>query len=395
MYEAYFGLSRKPFQLTPDPEVFFASTGHQKALSYLQYGLSQGEGFIVITGNVGTGKTTIANHLISQLEEDNIVARQLVTPNLSPDDLIEAITKLFRLHPQGDTKAAHISELTDYMRRLNALGRRMLLIIDEAQNLPVESIEELRMLSNIQVDGKSIIQSFLLGQTELEGVLSAPVMEQFRQRVIASASLTSLTEDELYNYINYRMQKAGWQEEPLFTRDSVTAIHKFTDGIPRKINTFLDRVLLFSYMEEKRSIDVSVINDVIKEVSSELNHQMVGDSATSRTGGMPRSTPASRNFMDRDLMAPAMSDAEMAEIDSALLGGGLGGVMDTTKIETLLESLIAMNRRSVLLQSQILKELKLQNAPLKETEQSTTAQPTSPVSEASSQQKNLATENKK
>ena len=395
MYEAYFGLSRKPFQLTPDPEVFFASTGHQKALSYLQYGLSQGEGFIVITGNVGTGKTTIANHLISQLEEDNIVARQLVTPNLSPDDLIEAITKLFRLHPQGDTKAAHISELTDYMRRLNALGRRMLLIIDEAQNLPVESIEELRMLSNIQVDGKSIIQSFLLGQTELEGVLSAPVMEQFRQRVIASASLTSLTEDELYNYINYRMQKAGWQEEPLFTRDSVTAIHKFTDGIPRKINTFLDRVLLFSYMEEKRSIDVSVINDVIKEVSSELNHQMVGDSATSRTGGMPRSTPASRNFMDRDLMAPAMSDAEMAEIDSALLGGGLGGVMDTTKIEALLESLIAMNRRSVLLQSQILKELKLQNAHLKETEQSTTAQPTSPVSEASSQQKNLATANKK
>lgn len=357
MYEAYFGLNRKPFQLTPDPEVFFASTGHQKALSYLQYGLSQGEGFIVVTGNVGTGKTTIANHLIAQLEEDNIVARQLVTPNLSPDDLIIAITKLFRLHPQGDTKAAHIAELTDYMRRLNALGRRLLLIIDEAQNLPVESIEELRMLSNIQVDGKSIIQSFLLGQTELEGVLSAPVMEQFRQRVIASASLTPLSEDELYNYINYRMQKAGWQEEPLFTRDSVTAIHKFTDGIPRKINTFLDRVLLFSYMEEKRSVDVEVIQDVIKEVSSELNHQMDGEGMSSRTGGMPRSTPASRNFVDRDLMS---NDPEMAAIDSALMGAD----MNTAKIEALLESLIAMNRRSVILQNQILKELKLQNSKL-------------------------------
>lgn len=386
MYEAYFGLSRKPFQLTPDPEVFFASTGHQKALSYLQYGLSQGEGFIVITGNVGTGKTTIANHLISQLEEENIVARQLVTPNLSPDDLIVAITKLFRLHPQGDTKAAHIAELTDYMRRLNALGRRMLLIIDEAQNLPVESIEELRMLSNIQVDGKSIIQSFLLGQTELEGVLSAPVMEQFRQRVIASASLTPLSEEELYNYINYRMQKAGWQDEPLFTKDSVAAIHKFTTGIPRKINTFLDRVLLFSFMEEKRSIDVEVINDVIQEVSSELNHQMDGDGLSSRTGGMPRSTPASRNFVDRDLMAgSAAQDAEMAEIDSAIMGSGLGGALDTTKIETLLESLLAMNRRSVILQSQILKELRFQNESLREN-QSVAAQTTDNLGSSSATQ---------
>lgn len=367
MYESYFGLSRKPFQLTPDPEVFFASTGHQKALSYLQYGLSQGEGFIVITGNVGTGKTTIANHLISQLEEDNIVARQLVTPNLSPDDLIISISKLFRLHPNGDTKAAHIAELTDYMRRLNTLGRRMLLIIDEAQNLPVESIEELRMLSNIQVDGKSIIQSFLLGQTELEGVLSAPVMEQFRQRVIASASLTALSEEELYNYINYRMQKAGWQEEPLFSRDSVAAVHQFTDGIPRKINTFLDRVLLFAYMEEKRSIDVDVVNEVIKEVSSELNHQMDGDGASSRTGGMPSSTPASRNYIDRELTRKAGSlanDPEMAEIDNALLGSD----MNTAKIETLLESILVMNRRSVLLQSQILKELKIQNVKVSNSE---------------------------
>ena len=153
------------------------------------------------------------------------------------------------------------------------------------------------------------------------------------------------------------MQKAGWQEDPLFTRDSVTAIHKFTDGIPRKINTFLDRVLLFSYMEEKRSVDVEVIQEVIKEVSSELNHQMDGEGMSSRTGGMPRSTPASRNFVDRDLMS---NDPEMAAIDSALMGAD----MNTAKIEALLESLIAMNRRSVILQNQILKELKLQNSKL-------------------------------
>ena len=361
MYEEFFGLTRKPFQLTPDPEIFFASTGHQKALSYLQYGLTQSEGFIVITGNVGTGKTTIANHLISQLEEENIVARQLVTPNLSPDDLIISITKLFRLHPEGDTKAAHIAELTDYMRRLSAMGRRMLLIIDEAQNLPVESIEELRMLSNIQVDGKSIIQSFLLGQTELEGVLSAPIMEQFRQRVIASASLNPLGELELYNYINFRMNKAGWQGEPLFSQEAVSLVHKFTDGIPRKINTFLDRVLLFTFMEEKHTIDVDVINDVIKEVSSELNHQ-VDDVQTIRHSGMP-ATASNPNAggnktdvsgRDKDFMP---SESELADLNSALMGSGL----NTEKIETLLESILMMSRRSLLVQSQILKELKIQN----------------------------------
>ncbi len=362
MYEEFFGLSRKPFQLTPDPEIFFASTGHQKALSYLQYGLTQSEGFIVITGNVGTGKTTIANHLISQLEEQNIVARQLVTPNLSPDDLIVAITKLFKLHPEGNTKAAHIAELTDYMRRLNALGRRMLLIIDEAQNLPVESIEELRMLSNIQVDGKSIIQSFLLGQSELEGILSAPIMEQFRQRVIASASLTPLSEQELSNYINFRMNKAGWQGEPLFSDEAVSVVHKFTDGIPRKINTFLDRVLLFTYMEEKHAIDVEVINDVIKEVSSELNHQvddgldMMRNHQVPATASNPNAGGVKAQLAggDKDFNP---TDSELADLNSALMDGGF----NSEKIETLLESLLMMNRRSLLVQSQILKELKTQN----------------------------------
>lgn len=362
MYEEFFGLSRKPFQLTPDPEIFFASTGHQKALSYLQYGLTQSEGFIVITGNVGTGKTTIANHLISQLEEQNIVARQLVTPNLSPDDLIVAITKLFKLHPEGNTKAAHIAELTDYMRRLSALGRRMLLIIDEAQNLPVESIEELRMLSNIQVDGKSIIQSFLLGQSELEGILSAPIMEQFRQRVIASASLTPLNEQELYNYINFRMNKAGWEGEPLFSEEAVSVVHKFTGGIPRKINTFLDRVLLFTYMEEKHSIDVEVINDVIKEVSSELNHQVDDGLDMKRNHQVPATASNPNAGGGKTQLAGGdkdynPTDSELADLNSALMDGGF----NSEKIETLLESLLMMNRRSLLVQSQILKELKIQN----------------------------------
>ena len=356
MYEEYFGLSKKPFQLTPDPEIFFASTGHQKALSYLQYGLSQGEGFIVITGNVGTGKTTIANHLIAQLEEENIIAKQLVTPNLSPDDLIVAITKLFHLHPEGDSKAAHISELTDYMRRLNSLGRRLLLIIDEAQNLPIESVEELRMLSNIQVDGKAIIQSFLLGQSELQDILSAPQMEQFRQRVIASASLTPLSEEELSNYIIYRMNMAGWKDDPLFSADAVAEVHAFTGGIPRKINTFLDRVLLYSYMEEKRKVDLGVIKQVIKEVSGELNHQDDHKPSNMEITHTATGTKLRPVAEEAPMKEQEVSDADLAELTSSL-----AGEMSTEKMETLLESILIMNRRSVLLQSQILKELKKQN----------------------------------
>ena len=355
MYEQYFGLNRKPFQLTPDPDIFFASTGHQKALSYLQYGLSQGEGFIVITGNVGTGKTTIANHLISQLQEDNIVAKQLVTPNLSPEDLIVAITKLFHLHPEGDSKAAHIAELTEYMRRLGSLGRRLLLIIDEAQNLPIESVEELRMLSNIQVDGKAIIQSFLLGQSELQDILSAPQMEQFRQRVIASASLTPLTAEELSNYISYRMAKAGWEGEPLFSHDAIVRVHQFTEGIPRKINTFLDRVLLYSYMEEIKHIDVQVIEDVVKEVSGELNHQDADRPRDMQLTHTATGTKlrAVKDLPKEDIKEQDVSDAELAEITSSL-----GGDFNTEKLEALLESVLIMNRRSVLLQGQILKELR-------------------------------------
>ena len=384
MYEEYFGLSKKPFQLTPDPEIFFASTGHQKALSYLQYGLSQREGFIVITGGVGTGKTTIANHLIAQLEEDQIIAKQLVTPNLSPEDLIVAITKLFHLHPDGDTKAAHISELTDYMRRLNSLGRRLLLIIDEAQNLPIESVEELRMLSNIQVDGKAIIQSFLLGQNELHDILSAPQMEQFRQRVIASASLTPLTEEELHNYINYRMMMAGWSKSPLFNHEAIAKAHAFTGGIPRKINTFLDRVLLYTCLEELDSVDLEVINAVIEEVSGELNHMdddkynttdmVITHTATGTKLMHPQKVSASQSEVasesdssEAEQSAPKtngaqvvesdqdVSDAELAQVSEAISSG-----MSTEKIETLLESILIMNRRSVLMQGQILKELRKQ-----------------------------------
>ena len=231
MYESFYGLDSKPFQLTPDPAFFFASKWHKRAMSYLQYGLSQAEGFIVITGDIGTGKTTIANSLLAEIEDD-IVAAQIVTPKLTPDELVKMVASKFEINTAGLTKADILKELESFLYALSQQGRRALLLVDEAQNLPLETIEELRMLSNFQQNGKPLLQSFLLGQEELQPILRAPNMEQFRQRIVASCHLAPLVADEVVRYIEYRMEHAGWNRGALFSQEAYSRIHEFTRGVP-------------------------------------------------------------------------------------------------------------------------------------------------------------------
>ena len=270
MYESYYGFSEKPFQLSPDPRFFFATNHHQRALSYLQYGLDQGEGFIVITGPIGTGKTTIARNLLSSIGDKNIVAAQLVTTKLSPDELLELVAAEFKIPLKGNSKAEILSSIEAFLIQLHKQGKRALLLVDEAQNLPSETVEELRMLSNFQLDDKPLIQSFLLGQEELKDIIQAPNMEQFRQRIIASAHLKPLNVEEVKNYINHRLQQAGCNKEALFSDDTFDAIHQKTLGVPRKINIFVDRLLLFGFLEELTTFGIDAINDVAEEMSIEL-----------------------------------------------------------------------------------------------------------------------------
>lgn len=269
MYENYYGLNSKPFQLTPDPSFFFASKWHKRAMSYLQYGLSQAEGFIVITGDIGTGKTTIANSLLDDIEDD-IVAAQIVTPKLSPDELVKMVAAKFELDTSDKTKADILKDLEVYLFQLHKQGKRALLLVDEAQNLPLETIEELRMLSNFQAAGKPLLQSFLLGQEELQPILRAPNMEQFRQRIVASCHLAPLTDTECREYIEYRLRHAGWNGSELFSQGAFDRIYQFTHGVPRKINTLMDRILLFGFLEELESLDEESVENVVREVSAEM-----------------------------------------------------------------------------------------------------------------------------
>ena len=277
MYENYYGFKERPFQLSPDPRFFFASNHHQRALSYLQYGLDQGEGFIVVTGPIGTGKTTIARNLLNNLGDSSIVAAQLVTTKLNPKELLELVVSEFSITVSGESKADLLQGIEKYLIQLHQQGKRALLVVDEAQNLPSETVEELRMLSNFQLDNKPLIQSFLLGQEELKGIIQAPNMEQFRQRIIASAHLKPLSSEEVKEYINHRLHQAGCNKEQVFSDTAFELIHEKTLGVPRKINIFVDRLLLFGFLEELESINVKAINEVAKEMEVELTGSLTGE----------------------------------------------------------------------------------------------------------------------
>ncbi|NRA53169.1 MAG: AAA family ATPase [Gammaproteobacteria bacterium] len=270
MYEAFYGLKHKPFQLSPDPAFFYSSDHHKKAISYLKYGLSQREGFIVITGAIGTGKTTIARSLLEQVDRDNIVAAQLVTTILNPTELLEMIVLSFGISSDAKNKTSLLHDLEQFLLSLHQQGKRAVLLVDEAQNLPAESVEELRMLSNFQVGKHPLFQSFLLGQDELRMIIQSPGMEQFRQRIIASCHLQALTLEETRNYIQHRLIQAGWQGESLISYSAFSIIHAKTQGIPRMINLFMDRLMLFGFIEELDYFNIEAVDCVIAEMSGEL-----------------------------------------------------------------------------------------------------------------------------
>jgi len=270
MYEAFYGLSSKPFQLNPDPKFYYSSKPHRRARSYLVYGVMRGEGFIVITGEVGAGKTTIVRDLLDSLENGSVLAAHLVSTQLGADDALKLVCAAFGvpLRP-GAGKADMLMALEAFFITQTTQGKRCLLIVDEAQNLQQYAVEELRMLSNFQFGDQALLQTFLIGQPEFRDMLQGPGMLQLRQRITARCHLGALDEDDTRAYIQHRLKCAGATDKPVFGPGVFHAIHQHAGGIPRRINTLCDRLLLQGYLSESAEITLQSVEDVLTEMREE------------------------------------------------------------------------------------------------------------------------------
>ena len=270
MFDDFYGLTGKPFQLTPDPAFYFRSTTHRKALSYLGYGLAQGEGFIVITGEVGAGKSTLVAHLMGTIDPQQLTVAQIVTSKLDEEEIVHVIAQSFGLDIDGHDKASALGAIEGFLHDEARAGRRCLLIVDESQNLSVEALEELRMLSNFQLGNHPLLQTLLLGQPEFRATLQGhEALEQLRQRVIAAHHLEPMERGEIEPYILHRLERVGWNGNPQFDQRVFAELYEASGGIPRRVNQIANRLLLLGAVEERSRIDGGMLKSVLDEMQAE------------------------------------------------------------------------------------------------------------------------------
>jgi general secretion pathway protein A len=267
MYERYFQLRERPFALSPDPDYLYPSKVHQEALSYLRYGIEGHAGFVVITGEIGSGKTTMLQSLLGRLDRNTTVAR-IVNTMLDPRELLEAIMLDFGMDPTGLSKPVLLHRLGEFLVHQRQAGRLTLLVIDEAQNLSLPALEEIRMLSNLETEKSKLIQIILIGQPELRDTLAMPKLEQLRQRITVSYHLQPLDSEETHNYINHRLRRAAIGPSMEFPREVTDMIHARSRGVPRIINVIADATLLFAYGVDRRDVDAVIVAEALEELDA-------------------------------------------------------------------------------------------------------------------------------
>ncbi len=271
MYDAFYGFTTPPFLLPPDERFFFGSEGHTRAIAHLGFGLEQGEGFVVITGEVGAGKTTLVERMWSRLDHQAYAITRIVTTQLSGDDLFRLAMAGFGVDVSGGDKAAIILRFMDVLREYHGIGRRCVLIVDEAQNLSKSAIEELRMLSNFGGSGTASVQTILLGQPEFRRMLASPELDQLRQRVIASFHLAPLGAGECQAYVMHRLATAGWTGMPAIEPRVFDIVFAATGGVPRRINRLFSRVLLLGSIEQAPTITAAMVEQTAEELARDLD----------------------------------------------------------------------------------------------------------------------------
>lgn len=269
MYSDFYNLTGQPFQLTPDHRFFYGSSVHKRAMAHLSFGLSQGEGFIVITGDVGAGKTTLMGHLLSTLDSSRYVSATLVTTQLAADDVLRMVASAFGIDQEQADKATLLRRIEAFCQANYQEGKHCLLLIDEVQNLSFQALEELRMLSNFQTDGTALVQSILLGQPQFRRTLASTDLDQLRQRVIASYHLGPISAQETRDYIRHRLTAVGWANDPALSEDAFSEIYRQTGGVPRRINVLCSRLLLFGFLEERHELDGTVVEQVADDLKQE------------------------------------------------------------------------------------------------------------------------------
>ena len=275
MYQSFYGFKTKPFQLTPDPEFLFMSRVHKRALTYLNYGVRDNYGFILLTGEIGTGKTTIIRTLLKQIPQEIKVAR-VTNTKVSSEQLISMINEDFGLDTKGRDKTVMLSDMTDYLIGQYAGGGKSVLIIDEAQNLSPDLLEEIRLLSNLETDKSNLLQIILIGQPELNQTLSRPELEQLRQRIAINAYISNLSRGELDDYVKHRLRVAGNEEGVGFEEGVMDAIYGFSRGVPRLINIICEFTLLAAFADRKKVIELDLVKEIIGDFVNESPETRAG-----------------------------------------------------------------------------------------------------------------------
>jgi putative secretion ATPase (PEP-CTERM system associated) len=308
MYQEFYGLRGKPFRLTPDTALLFPSKTHKRAMSYLLYGFDQGEGFVMITGAVGTGKTLLIQKLFIELANRDIAIASIASANLDGDDILPAVASAFDLRFERRSKEALLQDVRQHLEQLSTRHTHALLVVDEAQTLTPAALEMLRILSNFEIGGRALLQVFLVGQTELRQNITKHRLEQLRQRIMASYRLEPLDPDEARDYILYRLRAVGWDSDPALATDIFPAVHQASRGIPRKINLIMDRLLLFGYLEERHALDAAALTTVLNELRDEMP-------ATNATLEAPAAPPVMHEPESAHAIAAAERQTALAELE--------------------------------------------------------------------------------
>ena len=336
MYERFYQLRERPFALSPDPDYLYPSRVHREALDYLRFGIEGDAGFVVITGEIGSGKTTLLQVLLRSLDGQTTVVR-LVNTLLTGRELLESLLLDLGLTDPPPTKPLMLRELARLLVEQRAAGRRVVAVIDEAQNLPLDALEELRMLSNMETEKSKLIQIVLVGQPDLRDTLERPSLEQLRQRITVRYHLDRLDQHETEHYINHRLKRAATAAPLTFPRDVTNAVHARSGGVPRMINVICDGVLLCGYAEESRVIDQQLVRMAIEELESS-NVLRPSTNVGARVEAAPSgpvacrrtSTPAGRRGASRvgaDGIARRSVDASDARRNAASTARGESGAV--------------------------------------------------------------------